>query len=93
MQPEVLFRLIRAFNQNMSYDQFVHWQLAGDEIAPDDLSYALGSRVPVFSAADLKTTVRRGGAVSKRLIDDWVNATGNPRVFSVFRWARLPLLP
>ncbi len=28
--------LIRAFNQDMPYDQFVHWQLAGDELAPDE---------------------------------------------------------
>ena len=28
--------LIRAFNGDMPYDQFVHWQLAGDELAPDD---------------------------------------------------------
>ena len=28
--------LIRAFNHDMPYDQFVHWQLAGDELAPDD---------------------------------------------------------
>ncbi len=28
--------LIRAFNDDMPYDQFVHWQLAGDELAPDD---------------------------------------------------------
>ena len=26
--------LIRAFNRDMPYDQFVHWQLAGDELAP-----------------------------------------------------------
>jgi hypothetical protein len=28
--------LIRAFNRDMPYDQLVHWQLAGDELAPDD---------------------------------------------------------
>ena len=28
--------VIHAFNQNMPYDQFVRWQLAGDELAPDD---------------------------------------------------------
>ena len=28
--------LIQAFNQDMPYDQFVRWQLAGDELAPDD---------------------------------------------------------
>ena len=28
--------LIRAFNDDMPYDQFVRWQIAGDELAPDD---------------------------------------------------------
>ena len=28
--------LIQAINADMPYDQFVHWQLAGDELAPDD---------------------------------------------------------
>ena len=28
--------LIRAFNEDMPYDQFVRWQVAGDELAPDD---------------------------------------------------------
>jgi hypothetical protein len=28
--------LIRAFNQDLPYDQFVSWQLAGDELAPDN---------------------------------------------------------
>lgn len=28
--------LIRAFNQDLPYDTFVRWQLAGDEIAPDE---------------------------------------------------------
>lgn len=28
--------VIRALNEDMPYDQFVRWQLAGDEIAPDE---------------------------------------------------------
>jgi cytochrome c553 len=28
--------LIRAFNADMPFDQFVRWQLAGDELAPDE---------------------------------------------------------
>lgn len=28
--------VIKALNQNMPYDQFVKWQLAGDELAPDN---------------------------------------------------------
>ncbi|MHB1423093.1 MAG: PSD1 and planctomycete cytochrome C domain-containing protein [Gemmataceae bacterium] len=28
--------VIRAFNRDMPYDQFVRWQIAGDELAPND---------------------------------------------------------
>ncbi|MFP6621155.1 MAG: PSD1 and planctomycete cytochrome C domain-containing protein [Pirellulaceae bacterium] len=28
--------VIRALNQDMAYDQFIRWQLAGDELAPDN---------------------------------------------------------
>ena len=28
--------VIKAFNRDMPYDQFIRWQIAGDEIAPDD---------------------------------------------------------
>lgn len=28
--------VIRALNENMKFDQFIRWQIAGDEIAPDD---------------------------------------------------------
>ena len=28
--------LIKALNQDLPYDRFVHWQLAGDELAPED---------------------------------------------------------
>jgi hypothetical protein len=28
--------LIRALNEDMPYDQFVRWQIAGDELAPDE---------------------------------------------------------
>ena len=38
--------LIRAFNDDMPYDQFVRWQLAGDEWEPDDPLAHGGDRLP-----------------------------------------------
>lgn len=69
--------LIRAFNQNMPYDQFVHWQLAGDEIAPDD---HLAWQATGFLAAGVKNgqiTEREAELERYDVIDDWVNTTGN----------------
>ena len=28
--------VIRSFNSDMPYDEFTRWQIAGDELAPDD---------------------------------------------------------
>ncbi len=69
--------LIRAFNQNMPYDQFVHWQLAGDEIAPDN---HLAWQATGFLAAGVKNgqiTEREAELERYDVIDDWVNTTGN----------------
>jgi mono/diheme cytochrome c family protein len=68
--------LIQALNRDMPYDQFVRWQLAGDELAPDD---------PLAMAA---TGFLGGGAFPTQLteaefesaryneLDDMVGTTG-----------------
>jgi hypothetical protein len=68
--------LIQAFNQDLPYDQFVQWQLAGDELAPND------------SLAQMATGFLGGGAFPTQLtetefesarydeLDDMVSTTG-----------------
>ena len=61
----------------MPYDQFVHWQLAGDEIALDD---HLAWQATGFLAAGVKNgqiTEREAELERYDVIDDWVNTTGN----------------
>ncbi len=35
--------VIRAFNEDMPYDRFIRWQIAGDELAPDNPDAALAT--------------------------------------------------
>ena len=68
--------LIRAFNDDMPYDQFVRWQLAGDELAPDD---PLAMRATGFLGAGVfPTQLTEAEFESARYdeLDDIVATTG-----------------
>lgn len=69
--------LIEAFNRNQPYDEFVHWQLAGDELEPDN---HLAWQATGFLASGVKNgqlTEREAEPERYDVIDDWVNTTGN----------------
>ncbi len=67
--------LIRAFNSNMPYDQFVQWQIAGDELAPQkpDAWMATG----FLSAGAFPTQLTEDEFESARYdeLDDMVSTT------------------
>ena len=68
--------LIRAFNSDMPYDQFVRWQLAGDELAPEipDAMMATG----FLGAGAFPTQLTEAEFESARYdeLDDMVMTTG-----------------
>jgi mono/diheme cytochrome c family protein len=68
--------LIRAFNADMPYDQLVHWQLAGDELAPDD-SLAMAA-TGFLGAGAFPTQLTEAEFESARYneLDDMVATTG-----------------
>jgi mono/diheme cytochrome c family protein len=69
--------LIKAFNAGMPYDRFVHWQLAGDELAPDD---PLGMAATGFlGAGAFPTQLTETEFESARYneLDDMVATTGS----------------
>jgi hypothetical protein len=45
--------VVEAFNADMSYDQFIRWQLAGDVLEPDDPLAAIASGFLVMGPYDL----------------------------------------
>jgi hypothetical protein len=68
--------LIEAINQDMPFNQFVHWQLAGDELAPDDL---LANEATGFlGAGAFPTQLTEAEFESARYneLDDMVATTG-----------------
>ncbi|MEJ6620314.1 MAG: DUF1549 and DUF1553 domain-containing protein [Opitutae bacterium] len=68
--------VIKAFNQDMPFDQFVRWQLAGDEIAPGD-PMAL-SATGFLGAGVFPTQLTEKEFESARYdeMDDMANTTG-----------------
>ncbi|MFT4550571.1 MAG: mono/diheme cytochrome c family protein, partial [Verrucomicrobiales bacterium] len=65
--------VIRAFNRDLPYHQFIQWQLAGDEYAPDD---QLAKTLTGFIAAGPTITDEGGERVKWEKLDDIVSATG-----------------
>jgi mono/diheme cytochrome c family protein len=68
--------VIKALNAGMPYDQFVRWQLAGDEIAPND---PLALMATGFLAAGVHSTQITANEVEKHRydeLDDMLNTTG-----------------
>jgi mono/diheme cytochrome c family protein len=68
--------VIKALNQGMPYDQFVKWQLAGDEIAPND---NLALMATGYLAAGVHSTQITKNEVEKHRydeLDDIVATTG-----------------
>jgi mono/diheme cytochrome c family protein len=68
--------VIKAFNQDLPYDTFVKWQLAGDELAPDD---PLALMATGFLAAGVHSTQITKNQVEKERydeLDDMLRTTG-----------------
>jgi cytochrome c553 len=59
--------VIKAFNQDLPYDTFVRWQLAGDEIAPDN---PLALMATGFLAAGVHSTQITKNQVEKERYDE-----------------------
>ncbi|HKA07272.1 MAG TPA: DUF1549 domain-containing protein, partial [Gemmataceae bacterium] len=68
--------VIKALNDGLPYDQFIRWQLAGDEIAPDN---PLALMATGFLAAGVHSTQITRNEVEKHRydeLDDMLNTTG-----------------
>ena len=68
--------VIKALNQDMPYDQFIKWQLAGDELAPDN---PLALMATGFLGAGVFPTQITANEVERTrydALDDMLNTTG-----------------
>ncbi len=68
--------LIRAFNEDLPYDQFVRWQLAGDECAPDDPMAMAATGFLGAGAFPTQLTEAEFESARYNELDDMVSTTG-----------------
>ena len=68
--------LIKAFNRDMPYDRFVRWQLAGDELAPDNPLALMATGFLGAGAFPTEITEHEFETVRYDELDDMVNTTG-----------------
>jgi hypothetical protein len=68
--------VIQALNRDVPFDKFVQWQIAGDQLEPNN---PLAVKATGFLAVGLmngQVTEREAEAVRYEVFDDWVSTTG-----------------
>jgi len=68
--------VIRAFNADMPYDQFVQWQLAGDELAPDNSLAMMATGFLGAGVYPTQITTSEAERVRYDALDDMLATTG-----------------
>ncbi len=68
--------LIKAFNQDLPYDQFVQWQLAGDELAPEEPLAWMATGFLAGGAFPTQLTEAEFESARYDELDDMVGTTG-----------------
>ena len=68
--------LIKAFNRDMPFDEFVRWQLAGDELAPDDPQAMAATGFVGAGAFPTQLTEAEFESARYNELDDMVGTTG-----------------
>lgn len=69
--------VIRAFNSDMPYDQFVRWQLAGDEFAPDSPEALMATGFLGAGVFPTQITANEVERVRYDALDDMLSTVGN----------------
>jgi mono/diheme cytochrome c family protein len=69
--------LIEAFNQDMPFDQFVQWQIAGDELAPGDPEAMAATGFLGAGAFPTQLTEAEFESARYNELDDMVSTTGS----------------
>ena len=69
--------VIRAFNSDMPYDKFLQWQLAGDELAPDDPDAWAMTGFIGAGVFPTQITTSEAERIRYDAMDDMLATTGN----------------
>ena len=68
--------VIRAFNEDLPYDQFLRWQLAGDELAPNDAMALAATGFLGAGVFPTQITISEAERVRYDALDDMLATTG-----------------
>jgi hypothetical protein len=80
--------VIRAFNRDMPYDQFVRWQLAGDELAPDDPLALMATGFLAAGVHPTQITTTDAERIRYDSMDDMLATTGSAMLATTVGCAR-----
>ncbi|MDA0812943.1 MAG: PSD1 and planctomycete cytochrome C domain-containing protein, partial [Verrucomicrobia bacterium] len=80
--------VIRAFNEDMPYDQFVRWQIAGDELAADDPRALMATGFLGAGVFPTQITIAEAERVRYDALDDMLATTGSAMLATTIGCAR-----
>lgn len=80
--------VIRAFNQDMPYDQFVRWQLAGDELAPENPLAMMATGFLGAGVHSTQITISDAERIRYDSLDDMLATTGSAMLATTVGCAR-----
>jgi hypothetical protein len=68
--------VIQALNRDVPFDKFVQWQIAGDQLEPDNPLAVKATGFLAVGLMNCQVTEREAEAVRYEVFDDWVSTTG-----------------
>jgi hypothetical protein len=68
--------VIKAFNQDMPFDQFIRWQIAGDQLVPGDLNAIAATGFLVAGSYPGQTTSKTLALIRYDHLDDMISTLG-----------------
>ena len=80
--------VIRAFNHDMPYDQFVRWQLAGDELAPQNPLAMMATGFLSAGVHPTQITIADAERTRYDSMDDMLGTTGSAMLATTVACAR-----
>jgi mono/diheme cytochrome c family protein len=80
--------VIRAFNSDMPYDQFVRWQIAGDELAPGDPLALMATGFLAAGVHPTQITIKDAERIRYDAMDDMLATTGSAMLATTVGCAR-----
>ena len=80
--------VIRSFNSDMPYDEFTRWQIAGDELAPDDPMAMMATGFLGAGVYPTQITISEAERIRYDAMDDMLGTIGSAMLATTIACAR-----